>query len=148
MIGSSAQAGDMHVIDGDGFILDGREIRIWGIDAPELTQECVGRAGGVIPCGKHAKRFLGQILADSAPVCETVTHDQYGRHISRCQVNGQDLGALMVSSGWALDFERFSHGAYAGMQAVAKREKRGLWQGRFDLPWEWRNIEKGRGRGS
>lgn len=31
-------------------------------------------------------------------------------------------------------------------QAVAQAERLGLWRGSFDLRWERRNMEKGRGR--
>ena len=38
----------MRVSNRDGFRVNGREIHMWGIDAPELVQERVDRAGGGI----------------------------------------------------------------------------------------------------
>ncbi len=32
---------DVYVKDGDNFILNDEEVRLWGIDAPEFNQECV-----------------------------------------------------------------------------------------------------------
>lgn len=142
MMSGTAGAADIRVIDGDGFRMDGKEIRIWGIDAPELTQTCRNGFWWSYPCGKRSKAFLRQILRENAPVCQTITIDRYGRHISRCKVKGRDLGALMVKSGWALDFERFSRGAYAAEQMDAKQKGRGLWQGRFTPPWEWRDQHR------
>lgn len=37
-----------------------------------------------------------------------------------------------------MDWPRYSDGRYAGQQAKAKDAGRGIWQGTFDEPWEWR----------
>ena len=49
--------------------------------------------------------------------------DPYGRTVARCSVAGADLGAAMVSLGWAVDFRRYSEGAYAGEEAQARAAK-------------------------
>jgi endonuclease YncB( thermonuclease family) len=64
--------------------------------------------------------------------------DRYGRTVATCSVADQDVGAAMVRQGWALDFERYSNGAYAAEQLEAEQESRGLWSGAFVAPWEWR----------
>lgn len=143
MIGSgTAHAGDIHVIDGDGFMLGDREIRIWGIDAPELTQECDNSSGGPYACGKASKAFLSEILAVSAPICETVDVDRYGRDISRCAIDGADIGGAMVRAGWAVDYTRFSDGVYLADQNEAQKNSRGLWSGTFHMPWDWRSLSR------
>ncbi|MER9169346.1 excalibur calcium-binding domain-containing protein [Mesorhizobium australicum] len=38
----------------------------------------------------------------------------------------------------ALDWPKYSHGAYAGQQVKAEATKIGLWAGAFEAPWEWR----------
>lgn len=129
-----------HVIDGDGFELDGRTVRIWGIDAPELTQECLDSSGGSYPCGQLSKRALSEIFGDSVPVCETVDRDRYGRDVSRCSVDGEDVGRAMVQSGWAVDYTRFSGGAYLSTQDDAQAHGRGIWAGSFSMPWDWRST--------
>ncbi|MEM9358530.1 MAG: thermonuclease family protein [Pseudomonadota bacterium] len=131
---TSAHADTVRVIDGDGFELNGKVIRIWGIDAPELTQTCRNRFWWSYPCGKRSKAFLEQILQDSTPVCRTITRDKYGRLVSKCFVDGEDLAALIVRAGWAVDFTRYSGGKYAEEQAQAEAEKRGIWAGSFDMP--------------
>jgi endonuclease YncB( thermonuclease family) len=52
--------------------------------------------------------------------------------------HGEDLSAWTVREGWALDFTRYSNGVYATEQKEAESEKRGLWQGEFEPPWEFR----------
>lgn len=44
----------------------------------------------------------------------------------------------MVEHGQALDWPRYSHGAYAQQQAKAKAARIGLWVGTFQAPWEGR----------
>lgn len=136
--GPAAAAGNpTRVIDGDGFELAGQSVRLWGIDAPELRQEC-SADGRRYPCGEKAKAALTAFLRAAAPICETVNRDRFGRQVARCEVSGEDLGALMVRSGWAVDWPRYSKGAYAADQDAAEAAGRGLWAGFFVAPWEWR----------
>ena len=48
-----------------------------------------------------------------------------------------DLSSRLVCEGRAL-YPRHSAGAYKGEQQKAKAEKRGIWRGRFEMPWDWR----------
>lgn len=130
-------AESFRVIDGDGIELGGQSVRLWGIDAPELRQEC-SKDGRRYPCGEEAKEALTAFLGAAAPICETVNRDRYGREVAKCEVAGDDLAALMVRSGWAVDWPRYSKGAYANNQDEAETHKRGLWAGFFAAPWEWR----------
>ena len=49
----------------------------------------------------------------------------------------ESLNAAMVRSGWALAYRHYSE-AYVGQEAEAKAAGRGLWQGRFIEPWDYR----------
>lgn len=130
-------AESIRVIDGDGIELAGQSVRLWGIDAPELRQEC-SKDGRRYPCGEKAKEALTAFLGAAAPICETVNRDRYGREVAKCEVAGDDLAALMVRSGWAVDWPRYSKGSYAEDQDEAEAHKRGLWAGFFAAPWDWR----------
>ncbi|WP_352528332.1 excalibur calcium-binding domain-containing protein [Mesorhizobium sp. M0060] len=44
----------------------------------------------------------------------------------------------MVEHGQALDWPRYSHGAYAQQQTAAEGAKVGVWIGTFEVPWDWR----------
>lgn len=137
-LSSAALAAEpLRVIDGDGLELRGQKIRLWGIDAPELRQEC-SKDGKRYPCGRMAKDALSAFVGAAQPVCEEVDTDRYGRTIAKCEVSGEDLAALMVRSGWAVDWPLYSKGAYADEQAVAETGNLGQWAGFFVAPWEWR----------
>ena len=132
-----ACAEPVRVIDGDGFSLHGQSVRLWGIDAPELDQTC-DRAGETYPCGLQARDALKTALRGAVPRCESVNRDQHGRTIARCSVAGDDLAGSLVRQGWALDWPRYSGGAYAADQDAAKSARRGMWSGEFVQPWQWR----------
>ncbi|MER8505123.1 hypothetical protein NKH42_31010, partial [Mesorhizobium sp. M1142] len=48
------------------------------------------------------------------------------------------------TQGLALDWPRYSNGTFAAEQGNAKAAHRGIWQGRFDQPWDCRaaNADK------
>ena len=48
----------------------------------------------------------------------------------------------MVSAGYALDWPRYSGGAYAAEQQQAREKKLGMWRGTFTEPWQWRSEER------
>lgn len=133
-------AHNFRVIDGDTIADGARHIRLWGIDAPELKQSCRAGDGGDYPCGIEARAMLQAIitLSGGEVACARDGVDQYGRDVSRCTAGGTDLAAAMVQEGFALDWPRYSGGAYATEQEQAKERHRGMWSGTFDLPWEWR----------
>lgn len=55
-----------------------------------------------------------RLFNSSDPVqCEEMDRDRYDWTVARCQVAGADLGALMVGSGWAVDYPRYSRGWYS-----------------------------------
>lgn len=137
---TAAAQGRITVLDGDTLRLDGETIRLWGIDAPEGGQRCA-RAGVEYDCGAAATAALTRFVASGPVRCAAVERDRYGRTVARCRVGGNDLGALMVRSGWALDYARYSGGAYAGPQAAAERAADGLWRGGFTAPWVWRRQQ-------
>lgn len=131
-----ASASDLTVTDGDGLRICDEHIRLWGIDAPELAQTCK-RDGN----GEAARAALENLLHSGDPACEPVEGDRYGRTVARCAVNGRDLGAEMVRRGWAVDYKRYSGGAYADEERDAREAARGLWAGEFEIPALWRKAQ-------
>lgn len=128
------------VIDGDTIEVHGQRIRFNGIDAPESRQYCEDANGFEYPCGRRSAAALDGFLAASRPIkCTFVSWDRYGRFVGACRrADGSDVEAWMVEHGQALDWPRYSHGAYAGQQAKAAAAKVGMWVGKFQAPWDWR----------
>ena len=137
LVGGQIAAGEVSVVDGDGLRVGNERMRLWGVDSPELAQQC-RRGGAAYPCGIEARDAPERLLDSGAPSCERLYEDRYGRTVARCSVAGIDLGAEMVRQGWALDFERYSKGAYAAEEAQASAGRRGLWAGEFEVPAQWR----------
>ena len=50
------------------------------------------------------------------------------------------MAKWLVGKGWALDWPKYSKGAYAVQQGDASSAKVGVWQGDFQKPWEWRRA--------
>ncbi|WP_287106234.1 thermonuclease family protein [Mesorhizobium sp.] len=132
--------GRASVIDGDTIEIAGQRIRFNGIDAPESRQHCDDAKGFEYPCGRRAAHALDKFLATSRPLhCSFVGRDPYGRLVGNCdRADGRSVQKWLVEQGYALDWPRYSNGAFAPEQATAKAAHRGLWQGRFDQPWDWR----------
>jgi endonuclease YncB( thermonuclease family) len=135
-----AVAGMAQVIDGDSLRLDGRDIRIAGIDAPELRQGCRNSAG-TYPCGDVARRALGDMLAGRTVTCRLSGRDRYGRDLASCDAGGADVGATLVRRGYAVGYRR-----YEREEAAARRERLELWSGSFERPSEWRKAHAHEGR--
>lgn len=138
--------GRASVIDGDTVEIAGQRIRFNGIDAPESRQYCDDTKGFEYPCGRRAAQALDEFLAASRPLhCSFVDRDRYGRLVGDCyRADRQSVQQWLVEQGLALDWPRYSKGAFATEQASAKAANRGVWQGRFDQPWDWRaaNADK------
>lgn len=122
------------VIDGDTFELQGKTIRLNGIDAPEHGQTCGGWT-----CGRVATEALAGLIEGRKLDCVTQSQESYGRDIATCSTGGKDVGATLVENGVAWAFRRYSN-AYAQQELAAKARSLGIWSGRDDYtpPWEFR----------
>lgn len=120
--------GRASVIDGDTIEIAGTRIRLSGIDAPESWQKCQDAAGAPYSCGQASAEALDAFLAASRPTtCQPLSLDRYGRTVADCQrADGQSAQSFLVRGGWALDWPKYSHGAYAGEQDAARRARRDL----------------------
>ncbi|MBV9252233.1 MAG: thermonuclease family protein [Acetobacteraceae bacterium] len=141
LFSTQAQAGQISgtatVVDSTVIEINGQRIMLWGIDSVMRKQTCT--VGGKFwQCWPAAVRDL-QLLVDQGPTtCELVGEpDAYGRVLGRCTVNGQSLNEELVRRGYAV--ARVNEAPeYAAVEAEAKEEKRGLWQGQFLTPSEFR----------
>ena len=140
-------SGTVRVIDGDSIEINKKKIRLFGIDAPELKQECLKES---IPyfCGIVSKQNLKKYVQGKKINCEYTKLDRYKRILAICRLNcffwGDDpdcekfsLNKYMVRSGYAIAYKRYSK-KYLNDQEWAKKFKLGIWNGIFENPEEWR----------
>lgn len=128
---------EVRVIDGDTIAIGDERIRLFGIDAPEDSQTC-SQDGRSVRCGDEATAYLQALIGRRQVNCEGEDRDRYGRLIAVCSIDGNDIGRQMVRSGWAVAFREYSD-EYVSDENAARSERRGLWQGGFQLPSEWRS---------
>lgn len=123
------------VIDGDTLDVQGSRVRIVGIDAPDddrarlkplstqILQGLISRDGGV-ECATSLFDFaLRKENQCRRPV------ESYGRLNLSCRLkaNGASVAATMVAQGYAVDFRRYSGGAYVELMQRAAEQRLGLW---------------------
>jgi endonuclease YncB( thermonuclease family) len=141
LAGGEVRAEPVHLADGDSFTLGSQRYRLYGIDAPELHQDCTDAAGRSWPCGTRARSELRRIIGTYPVTCRIVATDRFGRSVATCHAGGRDLAEEMVRSGYATVIMRSGFASpYEAVQADARADKRGLWAGRFDTPSDWRRA--------
>ncbi len=126
------------IVDGDSLKSGKLSIRLFGIDAPEGRQNCTRADGSEWTCGKAATSAMADIVAQAAQLdCTLIDVDRYGRLVMRCLAGDTDIAEALVERGLAVAYRRYSKD-YVSAESVAERNARGMWQGRFDMPWDWR----------
>lgn len=125
-------------IDGDSLTVGTTEIRLHGIDAPELTQTCQ-RDGRPWECGSDAAYQLSKLVGGKLVNCTPMGGDTFGRTLARCKVGDTDLNRTMVAMGYALAYRRYSMD-YVSAEESAKLARRGIWSGTFEQPSEVRHA--------
>ncbi|WP_114945457.1 thermonuclease family protein [Microvirga calopogonii] len=125
--------GRAQVTDGDTIRIGETRIRLKGIDAPEIRQQC-SRSGRSYSCGETSRRALIDLVSGETVRCRAAGRDRYQRVLARCIVNGLDIGARMVEDGWAVSYGR----DYDSEETRARNRSAGLWEGNFERPQDWR----------
>jgi len=139
---SIAQAADLlgvpRIVDGDTLAIGTIKVRLQGIDAPETDQACLNSNGIRWTCGIDARDQLAAHIAGRIINCSSKGTDAYKRTLAICSLAGEDLNGWMVQQGWALAYVQYSS-AYVHAEEDARVNQRGLWQGAFIAPWDWRH---------
>ena len=135
--GQSELIGRPSVVDGDSLVISGERIRLRGIDAPELDQQCEFK-GRSWSCGRESRNYLAKLIARREVTCTAGTIDDYDRWLAQCRVNQIDLNKSLVLNGWAV-----SYGAYTAEEKLAKDKSAGIWRGSFERPRSWRDAQRG-----
>ena len=95
-----------HVIDVDSLCLEGVEpqIRLWGVDAPELDE----------PSGSAARVQLVELAQGKTLNCRRIDIDKYGRIAARCfDKQGLEINRAMIEGKIAKEYTRFTKGYYS-----------------------------------
>jgi endonuclease YncB( thermonuclease family) len=130
-----------HVIrvkDGDSFLMRSGgltyEVRMYGIDAPELKQ----------PYGKQSAKALRKIIQNKNIKLIKSGSDHYGRLIGKIYIDKAYINLKMVKHGHAHWYKKYAPKAkdLKAAEQSAKQSKRGLWlQTNPVLPSKWRRSK-------
>jgi endonuclease YncB( thermonuclease family) len=140
-------AGAPVVVDGRTLEVAGQQVRLWGIDAPDLDQTC-SRVGRDYDCGSVARAALWDLVSGLDVVCTPVegaaVEAEPDLVVATCTAGGFSLNENMVHTGWALADPAITD-RYVATGEAAKTARRGLWHGEFDPPAAWRSAGGGGG---
>ena len=138
------------VVDGDTVHINKFKIRLEGIDAPEIRQQCKKEKLKIsfiigytfyknYNCGEVSKENLEAKIDGSKIKCISSGKDRYNRYLAKCFKNRTNLNQWMVRNGHAVAYRRYSN-EYVSDEDFAKKNKLGLWQGKFLIPEKWRKL--------
>ena len=132
--------GDGYAVDGDTIVLmvDGRrygEVRLFGVDAPELRSRVSKEE---MQAGMRSRDALDRLLAAGGDRVRVIPieHDRYCRVVGRIEVDGRDVAEAMLRGGWAYVFTAWAFGRardpslvkrYIAVQREARDAAAGLW---------------------
>ena len=133
--------GRPRIIDGDSLEINGQQIRLEGIDAPEPMQKCKDSGGDFYWCGQSATVALAVQIGRSNVVCKSASRDRYGRLLATCRKGDTNLNEWIVRRGWAIAYRRYST-RYIKTESQARITKQGLWSGKFIKPEQWRRGKR------
>ena len=129
------------VTDGDSLVIDGRRLRLEGVDAPEYDQQCVYQETQPWLCGERAAIELREWLGAATLICRKRS-ESYDRAVVVCMNGIKDVGEWLVESGWAIADACFSK-SYLTEQNLAHERGMGIWASTFELPRDFRARKRG-----
>ncbi|SFV82636.1 Thermonuclease family protein [hydrothermal vent metagenome] len=129
----------LYIVDGDSVSV---QMRIAGIDTPEIKQKCRKIKFQVVDCGRLAKDYLKQVLQNLPDelLIEPIGIDHYNRILVKVYKGDTDVGKLMVEAGMAFSYKD----TYRQEEDLAKAEKLGFW-GFYTppiQPYKWRKMNR------
>ncbi|MBQ8869814.1 MAG: thermonuclease family protein [Alphaproteobacteria bacterium] len=132
--------GSVRVVNADTLIMYGKYFKLFGIDAPESNQTCANKNGRSYNCGREAAMWLKNWIGENELECHVIRQNTKGDMEGTCSYGPYDLGAALVNAGWAVANVKITD-IYYPYEVQAKENRRGLWQGQFYMPWDWRKMQ-------
>ena len=88
-----------------------------------------------------AAEIVGEWTYTKEVRCVGNQKDQYGTLMANCFVSGYNLNARIVSEGLGLAYRKYSE-QYIPEEDQARKARKGLWEGEFIAPWDWRTGKR------
>ena len=142
-------SGSAVVTDGDTIKINNNKIRLFGIDAPEKKQSCEKIFLTIsfisfkkkYPCGEISTEKLKKLINKNIIKCHVEGKDRYQRKLAICFRKKLNINSWLVRNGYAVSYQKYSK-KYLSEEIEAKNDKKGIWQGKFEMPWDWRKNAK------
>lgn len=129
------QANIVSIQDGDTITVKTKsnkkvKIRMYGIDAPELSQSY----------GQKSKQQLAKLLKNKNISYKTANVDSYGRTVATVYAGDINVNYEMIKSGYAWHYKHYYKSKrYAEAEKYARDNKLGLWaEDKPTPPWKYR----------
>lgn len=103
------------VRDVDTIVVAGTPVRLNGLDGPEVSNRA----------GQEARAFMTRLVRGRTVTCQLNGERTYDRWVGVCFLDAQDIGAIAVANGHALDCRRYSGGRYRDLETPAARSRIG-----------------------
>lgn len=124
------------IVSGDVFRMGQHTIRLYGIASPVIDQTCWDNGGHSYECGYVSARMLKDFISGDDVTCRVMNINAQQELMAACTVGSFDIGAAMVEAGWAIALPAVTQ-IYLPYQQKAQEGRKGMWEGRFQMPWEW-----------
>lgn len=132
-------------LDGDSIKVGRKEVRLFGLDAPEYKQKCLDKNNQEYPCGVVSFEFLSKLVTGNKVECIYAEKDKYDRFLGKCFIGETSINEEIVKNGMAVIYNfTESSKKMDNLEKQAKDSKIGIWQGSFELPKDYRkhNMRK------
>lgn len=122
------------VLDGDTVIVNGRKVRLYGIDAPELSQISYDKK----PIGKWSRDYLAKLILGKKVKVLWIKKGHYKRIIGTI-IYKENINLTMIQMGMAIKSDFNTDHLFHNVEYVAKLKRVGIFGTfGFDKPWYFR----------
>ncbi len=134
--------GRVRVSDGDSLVVGGHRVRLFGIDAHELDQTCTNEEGREIACGDWARHWARNMFQGRYAQCDTMKFDRYERALATCEIDGEDVGEILLRAGVVAIYPRETLQDYIEYEKEAQLLARGIWAWDSESPLDHRAAQR------